>query len=118
MENHRLSSLATLAETYVSTPVVSMTAIGHAHEANPSVGPQAAHANPAKDAVLLKAAEDLVKAMTLAQRDIAIIFNRTKAHAHQGDDLSHLLVMAQQFYELAGELKQSIQHDILHGTHG
>jgi superfamily II DNA/RNA helicase len=118
MENPSLARLSALAETYVASPVVSMTALGATHEANPSVGPQAAHANPAKDAVLLKAADDLVKAMTLAQRDIAIIFNRTKAHAHQGDDLSHLLVMAQQFYELAGELKQSIQHDILRQAHG
>lgn len=122
MQNGRLNSLASLAETYVTTPVVPLHALGHAaHEANPNVGPQAAHADPAVDAAILKATGDLDKALSLAQRDIAIIYNRLRPHGAANpthEELHMLLGVMQQMHGLLKELQATVRNDMNQGTPG
>lgn len=115
MKNVTLAALATLAETYVSSPIVPIRPLGAALEANPSVGPQAAHADPSVDAAILKAAGDLDKALNLAKRDIAIIYNRLKPHTGANpmhDQLHMLLAVMQQTHGLLGELQKSVREDL------
>lgn len=116
MNERTFRDMVALAETYETTGIVPIQAIGgRRFEANPAAGPQAAHADPAVNKAILDATVRLERAMLTARSELGRIYNGLRDHHDQHPDheaLRMVLVVIQQAYELCHDLEQSAKTEL------